>query len=88
MIGLRKGGKTMKFVITATAGSNDPTRATLPLMNALAAAEEGHDVRLGFAGEGAYLVLDTIVKNIQGVGTPPLAELWGKLLDRGAQVFV
>ncbi len=78
----------MKFVITATAGSNDPTRATLPFMGAVAAADAGHEVKLGFAGEGAYLVLDTIVKNVHGVGAPPLQELWGKLLDKGVQVFV
>ena len=78
----------MRFVVTATAGSSDPTRASLPFMGAVAAAEEGHQVTLGFAGEGAYLVLDAIVKNIRGVGTPSLQELWGKVLDKGIPVFV
>lgn len=78
----------MKFLISATKGSHDPTLATIPFMSAVAAADSGHEVTLGFAGEGAYLVLDAVVKNVQGMGTPPLTELWGKVLDKGIPVFV
>jgi predicted peroxiredoxin len=82
----RKEG-TMKFHVTATSGSEDPTKATLAFLHARGAKEAGHDVTISLLGDSVVMLNPTIAKNIQGVGLPPLVELIGFAKDNGIAVY-
>ena len=49
-----------KILITATHGSEDPTRAGLPFVVAKGAVEGGHQVSVALLGEGALLMKQPI----------------------------
>ena len=40
------------------------------------------------SGDAAFLMKDSVAQAIQGVATPPLAELIGKLTAAGAEIHV
>ncbi len=77
---------TILFV--STFGSDDPTRATLPLVAANGAIEAGHNPQLFLAGEATYLMKDTVADQVHGVGWPPFKELLEKLIAHGGRIFV
>ncbi len=77
---------TILFV--STFGSDDPTRATLPLVAANGAIEAGHTPQLFLAGEATYLMKDIVADQVYGVGWPPFKELLSKLVAHGVPTFV
>lgn len=77
-----------KLLFISTHGSEQPTRASLPLVLAKAAIEEGHQVQITFAGDAAVNVRETVAENIHGMGFPPFRELMAFLVDRHAEFFV
>jgi uncharacterized protein involved in oxidation of intracellular sulfur len=79
--------ETMKFHVTATSGSEDPTKATLAFLHAKGAKEAGHDVSISLMGDAVVMLNPTIAKNIQGVGLPPLTELIGFAKENGIPVY-
>lgn len=76
------------LLFMSTHGSEDPTRATFPLVLAKAAVEEGHAVKIALAGDAGVNIRETVAENIQGVGFPPYKELLGFLVDRGVPIFI
>ena len=77
----------MKFHVTATSGSEDPTRATLAFLHAKGAKEAGHDVSIALLGDSVVMLNPAVAKNIQGVGLPPLVELMKFAKDNGIPVY-
>ncbi len=77
-----------KILITSTYGSDDPTRATLPLLSAQAFLEKGHEVGIALLAEGTFLMKDSIVDQIDGVGWPPLNEIMPKVISDGASFYI
>lgn len=77
-----------KILITSTYGSGDPTRATLPFLTAQAFLDKGHQVGIALLAEGTFLMKDTIVDQIDGVGWPPLNELLPKVISDGASFYI
>jgi predicted peroxiredoxin len=69
-------------------GSDDPTRASLPLVAASGALEAGHVPEICLLGEAAYLMKDTVLASIQGIGFPPLSEVMTALVDHRVPVYV
>jgi predicted peroxiredoxin len=66
----------MKFVYMATAGSNDPTKASLPLhLAANGSVEVGHECALILAGDATEMLLGDNLEQMQGVGVQPVREL-------------
>ena len=76
------------ILITSTWGSDNSTRATIPFVSAQGFLDAGHDVGIVLLGEATYLMKDTIVGQIDGVGWPPLKELFPKAIDRGVSIHV
>jgi predicted peroxiredoxin len=72
----------------STYGSDDPTRATLPIVAAVGALEAGHQVWLALLGEAVYLMKSGIASQLHGVGLPPLGELLPKLFAAGVPIHV
>jgi len=81
------GGLAMKFHVTGTNGSENPTKATLVFLHAKGTKEAGHDVSISLLGDSVVMVNPTIAKNIQGVGLPPLTELINFARDNGIPVY-
>ena len=65
----------MKFVYIGTAGSEDPTRAGLPLFLARGAREAGHEVEVILGGDAVVLFTPTVAENVQPVGFPSVKDL-------------
>ncbi len=77
---------TILFI--STFGSDDPTRAMLPVLAAAGALEAGHAPEICLLGEAAYLMKDQVVASVQGVGFPPLSEVMPQLIDHRVPVYV
>ncbi len=76
-----------KLLYVGTFGSDDPTRATLPLVGASGALDAGHEPGVVLMGEAVYLGNDDVVDALHGVGFPPLRQLMNKLLDHGVPFY-
>jgi predicted peroxiredoxin len=79
----------MQMLYMATAGTSDPTRASIPLHLAVnGSLEVGHEVGLVLAGDATEL-LDTAVRDtLEGVGVPPVRDLLAKARQHGVPVYV
>ena len=77
----------MKFLFSGTFGSENPTRATLTFLQAKAAHEAGHDVKIALAGDAVVLFNKAVVENVKGMGLPPFAELYAAVKEAGIPVF-
>ena len=79
----------MKMVVWGTAGKADPTRASLPLhLVANGCVEVGHDSSIILAGDAAELILGDTIDTLEGVGIPPVRELFAKLKDHSVPVYI
>ena len=77
-----------KLLYIGTHGTDDPTRATFPFLMAKGAMEAGHEAGIILMGDGATLIKDSIVAQIQGVGVPSLKELAAWLHERQVRISV
>ena len=77
-----------KILITSTWGTDDPTRATLPFVSAQGFLDTGHEVGISLLGEATNLMKDYLVEQIDGVGWPPLRELFPKAIESGVSIYV
>ena len=77
-----------KLLFISTNGSENPTKASLALLLAKAAVEEGHEVKVALAGDAAINIRDSIIDAIQGVGLPAYKELFAFLVQKKVNVFV
>lgn len=79
----------MKFVYMVTTGTDDPTKASLPLhLAANGSVEVGHDTSVLLAGDATEMLLGENLEQMQGIGVAPVRELVAKLSDHSVPVFV
>ena len=79
----------MQTLYLTTAGSSDPTRASIPLHLAVnGSLEVGHDVRLVLVGDATELLRAAVRDSLEGVGVPPLRDLFAKARDHDVPVYV
>ena len=77
-----------KILFIGTHGTDDPTWATFPFMEAKGVIEAGHETGIMLMMEAAPLIKDRIAEQIQGVGVPPLKELMDYLFARNVRISV
>ena len=77
-----------KILFVATHGTEDPTRATFPFMEAKGAVEAGHETGVILMMEAAPLIKEQVAAQVHGVGVPPLKELMDYLVTRNVRVSV
>ena len=77
-----------KVLFVATHGTDDPTRATFPFMEAKGVIEAGHETGIMLMMEAASLIKDRIAEQVQGVGVPPLKELMDFLFAHNIRISV
>ncbi|MGH2821012.1 MAG: hypothetical protein ACRDJ5_10210 [Actinomycetota bacterium] len=69
-------------------GTDDPTLATLPFVVATGAGSAEIDANVVLVGEGAMLAKPGLIDSVNGVGFPPLAEVWQQVRDFEIPVYV
>ncbi len=77
-----------KILLVGTHGTDDPTRATFPFMEAKGAIEAGHETGIILMLEAAPLIKDRIAVQVQGIGVPSLKELMDFLVTRNVRISV
>ncbi len=79
----------MKITYFASAGTADPTRASIPLhLAANGSIEVGQDTVIILGGDAAELLLTDNAETLQGVGVPPVRDLLAKLRDHAVPILV
>jgi uncharacterized protein involved in oxidation of intracellular sulfur len=77
-----------KMVVSGTYGSDDPTRAVLPLLSAGGALDAGHEAEVFLVGEAVYLMKDSIANACNPVGWPNIGEVLRGLVGRGVPFYI
>jgi predicted peroxiredoxin len=79
----------MRILYMATSGASDPTRASIPVHLAVnGSLEVGHTTGLVLAGDAAELIKADVRERLEGVGLPPLRDLFAKVRQHEVPVFV
>jgi predicted peroxiredoxin len=79
----------MQTLYMTTAGSSDPTRASIPLHLAVnGSLEVGHEVRVVLAGDATELLKAVVRDSLEGVGVPPVRDLFAKARQHDVPVYV
>ena len=79
----------MKTLYMSTAGSSDATRASIPMHLALnGSLEVGHEVGLVLAGDATELLKASVRDSLEGVGVPPVRDLFAKARQHEVPVYV
>ncbi len=79
----------MRIIYLGTTGPNDPTKASIPLhLAANGSVEIGQECVVGLAGDAVELVQQATAESVEGVGIPPVRELFQKLRDNEIPVYV
>jgi predicted peroxiredoxin len=77
-----------KLVAAGTYGSDDPTRAVLPLLAAGGALDAGHEAEVFLVGEAVYLMKTEVANACTPVGWPNVGEVMTSLIGRGVSFYV
>jgi len=77
-----------KLLMVGTYGTDEATRATMPFIAASGALDRGHQPAIALMGESVHLLNDHIAAGVNGVGFPPLSELWAKMVKHEVPIFV
>ena len=78
----------MKMIISVTGGTDDPTRATLGMIAAKVAKDQGHDVTVWLQGEAATIANVNVYEKIVGHNMPPMKGLVEALVVAGVPLWV
>lgn len=70
-------------------GSSDPTRASIPLHLAVnGSVEVGHGVGVVLAGDATELLKRETRQSMEGVGLPPMRDLFDKARQHEIPIYV
>jgi predicted peroxiredoxin len=79
----------MKILYVLTSGISDPTKGSLPVHLAVNGSKEiGDEVQLLMAGDGTAYLAQGAIDAAEGVGVPPMRELFAKVLQYEIPVHV
>lgn len=75
-----------KLLVHLATGPENPTRASLALLVAKAAVEEGHEVSVFIAGDGVQLLRPETAEAANGIGTGNFGEHLSALREAGVEI--
>lgn len=79
----------MRIVYMATAGSSDPTRASIPWHLAVnGSLEVGQEAAVVLAGDATEIMVGASAESLEGLGVPPMRELLDKARAGNLSVYV
>ncbi len=78
------------LVLVGTNGTENPTKAVIPLVLAVGATKAKESIRptLALLGDGVVLLKPPVVESLVPVGYPPLKELVGSLREQQVSIYV
>jgi predicted peroxiredoxin len=80
---------SMKILYVLTSGTSDPTKASLPVHLAVNGSQEvGDQASLLIVGDGTGYLVDGAIDSAEGVGVPPLRDLFAKIGQYEIPVYV
>lgn len=77
-----------KLSFVATHGSEDPTKACFPFLQAKNAVEAGMEAEISLLGDAVVLMKDEVIDSVIPVGWPPLKELFAAVVEHKVPIFV
>jgi len=77
-----------KLAFVATHGSEDPTKAVFPFLQAKSAIEAGMEAEISLMGDGVVLIKDEVIGSVVPVGWPPLADIFEAVVKHKIPIFV
>jgi predicted peroxiredoxin len=78
-------GTIMNF---STNGSENPTKAVLPFLNANGAVEAGHEPTITLFGDAVVLMKDSVANAVVPVGWPPLKDILATTIANNTPIYV
>ena len=79
----------MRTLYMITSGSADPTRASVPLHLAVnGSLEVGHSVGVVLAGDATELLKVDARERLEGLGVPPMRDLFAKAKEHDVPLYV
>lgn len=78
----------VKILFHSFVGSENPTRASIPFLQAVANKERGDEVQIALAGDAVVLIRDAVINSVNPVGWPPLKETFQKVVQLGIPINV
>lgn len=79
---------TPNLLFSGTYGSDDPTRAALPLLAAVGALDAGYRAEVFLLGEAVYLMRTEVADSLHPVAFPNVGDLLRDLIGRGVRFYV
>jgi predicted peroxiredoxin len=76
------------LLAASTYGSDDPTRAALPLLAARGAVDSGNEAEVFLLGEAVYMMKTEIADAMNPVGWPNVGEIIKGLIGDGVKFYV
>jgi hypothetical protein len=80
--------KKTRILFHSFVGSENPTRACIPFLQAVANKERGDEVEIALAGDAVVLMRDAVINSVNPVGWPPLKETFQKVVQLGIPINV
>ncbi len=72
----------------STNGSENPTKAVLPFLNANGAVEAGHEPAITLFGDAVVLMKDSVANSVVPVGWPPLKDILAITIANNTPIYV
>ena len=77
-----------RLLFHSLTGSENPTRACFPFLQALANKERGDEVEIALGGDAVVLIKNSVIDSVVPVGWPPLKETFEKLRHNNIPIHV
>jgi predicted peroxiredoxin len=77
-----------KLAFVATHGSENPTKACFPFLQAKNAVEAGIEAELSLIGDAVVLMRKEVRDSVVPVGWPPLSELFDAVVEHKVPIYV
>jgi predicted peroxiredoxin len=77
-----------RLLFAAFQGSENPTMACIPFLQAVANKERGDDVEIALAGDAVVLIKDAVINSVVPVGWPRLRETFEEVLGYRIPIHV
>ena len=77
-----------KILFHSFVGSENPTRACLPFLQAVANKARGDEVHVALAGDAVVLIRDSVINSVVPIGWPPLKETFQKVVQLGIPIYL
>ena len=77
-----------KLAFVGTHGSENPTKAAFPFLQAKNAVEAGIEAEISLVGDAVVLMRKSVRDSVLPVGWPPLRELFDSVVEHKVPIYV